>query len=599
MIQQQKKKKNINNQYFNYQDINKGQNFYNFLQIQINIQYQQVKVKTMVFLCGIGRKSKEQLQINYQKYLIRYVFHMMVPKQQLVEKNTQSFGLFRKTEKQQNQKYKKKKMHIFQKEKVHLQVKNLAIKHSQIAYLIKIINNYMLLLLLDNYVFSMKIEFWKNGWIQKSVQFFLLLYYLTNLIQLKKKNINQHQYFLQIIKKDYIICSCSDGLIRIFQTITLDHITTLPKPPGLLNYNVEKGANKIKNISDPKQYADCIAIQCSKLNYFMCSIYSDLTVFIWELKQMDKVNVKRSFLNHSQSINQVSILNQISSQEVTFYQTISQDSTVRVWHLISDETQKNAYSKHLSKILYFTDDYTTYKINKISQIQNSQKNIVCSKSTDQEIILCNEKGQAQFVKFENFQTYKILQLHNSKIFCIDIIQFQNYNFLCTASEDYIIIYDFIKEEVIEQIDEENVINVKFFLINENIYLIYLTSQNIFFRKFQNIQFIIINQISGENFKCIDSNSHFQQFYVALENKINYYDVDKAELIKSFDFKDEDNIMWRLNNFNGLQYKQYSFNNSFEFRNNLYLEINVRFKKQHIKENKIIRCNTQASKRFCK
>lgn len=41
--------------------------------------------------------------------------------------------------------------------------------------------------------------------------------------------------------KDYIVCGCTDSFIRIFKTVTLDHITTFPKIPPLLNYNVEKG----------------------------------------------------------------------------------------------------------------------------------------------------------------------------------------------------------------------------------------------------------------------------------------------------------------------------------------------------------------------
>jgi hypothetical protein len=43
------------------------------------------------------------------------------------------------------------------------------------------------------------------------------------------------------LSEDEIICACGDGIIRVFKTLSLDHIVTFPKTPALFNYNIEKG----------------------------------------------------------------------------------------------------------------------------------------------------------------------------------------------------------------------------------------------------------------------------------------------------------------------------------------------------------------------
>lgn len=45
---------------------------------------------------------------------------------------------------------------------------------------------------------------------------------------------------------EYLFCGCSDGVIRVFGSKSLDHIMTLPKPPPLGSANIETGVKKIR-----------------------------------------------------------------------------------------------------------------------------------------------------------------------------------------------------------------------------------------------------------------------------------------------------------------------------------------------------------------
>ena len=149
----------------------------------------------------------------------------------------------------------------------------------------------------------------------------------------------------------------------------------MPRPPTLKNYNIEKGTTKLKPPVDGEQYADCVAITFNNVKNKLCCMYSDRTVFIWDLKKLDKLVVKRSFLNHSGNISDLHILNKPSSYEATFFATASSDKTVRIWHIFDEDEKgvsldassvlgirRNAYSKYLSRILYVSNSVDHFKV---------------------------------------------------------------------------------------------------------------------------------------------------------------------------------------------------------------------------------------------
>ena len=79
--------------------------------------------------------------------------------------------------------------------------------------------------------------------------------------------------------------------------------------------------------------------------------------------------VKRSFINHSDTIYDIRVLPK-SSYEVTFFVTGSIDKTMRIWHLTDSEAKEdlkmirqNAYCKNLSRIIYLEEGMKTLGAN--------------------------------------------------------------------------------------------------------------------------------------------------------------------------------------------------------------------------------------------
>jgi len=64
------------------------------------------------------------------------------------------------------------------------------------------------------------------------------------------------------VSENMILCSCSDGIVRIFDSNTLQHIQTLPKPPplGKANWLVGEKIVKVQN-KDSVKYADAVALR--------------------------------------------------------------------------------------------------------------------------------------------------------------------------------------------------------------------------------------------------------------------------------------------------------------------------------------------------
>ena len=57
-----------------------------------------------------------------------------------------------------------------------------------------------------------------------------------------------------------LYCACTEGIVRIFSTKSLEHILTLPKPPPLGQANVESGKKiRIPSSKDSK-FADALAL---------------------------------------------------------------------------------------------------------------------------------------------------------------------------------------------------------------------------------------------------------------------------------------------------------------------------------------------------
>lgn len=134
-------------------------------------------------------------------------------------------------------------------------------------------------------------------------------------------NIKVERAFGLSISGNYLICSCSNGIIRIFGAETLSHILTLPKPPALGSANQVIGKKKVSSVSkEHSKYSDCIAAKMHGETDRIATVYSDGMTLIWDASIKEKIKVMRAFLSHNATIYDLDILPS-STVEITKFVT--------------------------------------------------------------------------------------------------------------------------------------------------------------------------------------------------------------------------------------------------------------------------------------
>ena len=105
---------------------------------------------------------------------------------------------------------------------------------------------------------------------------------------------------------DTLYCACADGIIRVFNPTNLQHITTFQKPPPLGQTNIETGVKKIKVANNQSsKFADVLAVIPDQARHRIISVYSDKMVFLWDVKDTQKIQVIRTFLSHNGPIHDI------------------------------------------------------------------------------------------------------------------------------------------------------------------------------------------------------------------------------------------------------------------------------------------------------
>lgn len=113
-----------------------------------------------------------------------------------------------------------------------------------------------------------------------------------------------------------IICGCSDGIIRLFEPISLVYIGTLPKPfPLAMDLTLGAGSIAIQD----EVYPDVAALALSHCGERLTAIYADRSMIIWDVKETKRIAKLKSFLPHSDVIWGVEV---ILSTNVRWYPLI-------------------------------------------------------------------------------------------------------------------------------------------------------------------------------------------------------------------------------------------------------------------------------------
>jgi WD40 repeat protein len=161
------------------------------------------------------------------------------------------------------------------------------------------------------------------------------------------------------IHSDYVMCGCNDGIIRLFDPITLDYITTAPRPHSL-GVSLLSTLHLTEFISTPGHCPDTVALSYDIINNKLIVAYNDHSLYMWDLTNIDTIGKSHSFLYHNACVWDIAVYPLVSEVNDNggllpplSFATCSSDNTIRFWNLTTPsddgngmkQRMKNVYSK--------------------------------------------------------------------------------------------------------------------------------------------------------------------------------------------------------------------------------------------------------------
>ncbi|XP_016076373.1 PREDICTED: WD repeat-containing protein 62 [Miniopterus natalensis] len=166
------------------------------------------------------------------------------------------------------------------------------------------------------------------------------------------------------VSEELIFCGCTDGIVRIFQAHNLHYLANLPKP-HYLGVDVAQGLEPSFLFCRKTEavYPDTVALTFDPIHQWLSCVYKDHSIYIWDVKDINKVGKMWSELFHSSYVWNVEVYPECEDQRACLptgsFLTCSSDNTIRFWNINSSPDspwQKNIFSNTLLKVVYVEND---------------------------------------------------------------------------------------------------------------------------------------------------------------------------------------------------------------------------------------------------
>jgi WD40 repeat protein len=211
--------------------------------------------------------------------------------------------------------------------------------------------------------------------------------------------------------------------------VTLKYAGILPKPHPL--------GTDISLVTSPDMvrptdayYPDAVAMVYDETSQRVISVYSDRSLYVWDIRDLNKIGKYRSFINHSDCVWGVEPCPNIERQQeegdnaIPFnsFATFSSDGTIRIWNLDNNNipTTSSSSSSPLSPPLQIQYQQNGILSPSSSTVAGSHRRNIYSRELVKMIYV--DPDAAEFSKLRgNFGNYLIIDI----FMCNPIFNFKN------------------------------------------------------------------------------------------------------------------------------------------------------------------------------
>nr|NP_001097050.1 WD repeat domain 62, isoform D [Drosophila melanogaster]ABV53599.1 WD repeat domain 62, isoform D [Drosophila melanogaster] len=363
------------------------------------------------------------------------------------------------------------------------------------------------------------------------------------------------------VNERFILVGCAESIIRIFNSATLEYVTTLPRT-HYLGVDVAQGIqiNHIMSVPQQAKFPDCIAMVFDEQRSKVSCVYNDHSLYIWDLRDISRVGKSHSFLYHSTCIWGVETVPYNVEREPSqtlpeeCFVTCSSDDTIRVWGLDgctnNDIYRRNIYSKELLKIVYSDDELQFIKDQGSSLFDKAgnssydgRNGVRCIKISPelQHLASGDRCGNIRVYSLVNLRLLTTIEAHESEVLCLEYSNEKiERKLLASASRDRLIhVFDVAQNYLLLQtLDDHSssITSIKFVGAGLNFQMISCgADKSIMFRSFQGNIFMRGTNTSGKTtLYDMEVDSNAKHILTACQDRnVRVYGTQNAKQTKTF------------------------------------------------------------------
>ncbi|KAM4640954.1 WD repeat-containing protein 62-like [Discoglossus pictus] len=252
------------------------------------------------------------------------------------------------------------------------------------------------------------------------------------------------------VTEHYVFCGCVEGTVRVFSAQTLQYIADLPRP-HYLGVDVSLGLDPSTLFAKQtdSSYPDTSALVYDEYNQWICCVYNDHSLYVWDVKDTKKVGKVYSALYHSAYVWNVEIYPEV--EDKTFppagsFLTCSSDNTIRLWNTSSNpRLRRNIYSNDLHKVIYVDSNTQYLKDNSVTSEKSDSKDtksgvrVIKVRPDGQHLASGDRVGNIRVYDLGIFDELLAIEAHDGEVLCLEYSKpLTGVTMLASASRDRLI-----------------------------------------------------------------------------------------------------------------------------------------------------------------
>ncbi|KAM9326398.1 WD repeat-containing protein 62-like [Gastrophryne carolinensis] len=254
------------------------------------------------------------------------------------------------------------------------------------------------------------------------------------------------------VTEQFVFCGCEEGMVRIFNAHNLQYVTDLPRPHNL-GVDVALGLDPSSLFAKQTgaSYPDTCALVYDEQNKWLCCVYNDHSIYVWDVSNTRKAGKVYSALYHSSFVWNIEVYPELRKNSCltrgSFF-TCSSDNTIRLWNLERSAypaLKRNIYSNDLHKVICVDDNIQYLKDTSAtaekSEPKDSKSGIRVLKVRHDGLQLASgdRQGNIRIYSMLNFGELLTVEAHDGEVLCLEYSRPLNgVTLLASASRDRLI-----------------------------------------------------------------------------------------------------------------------------------------------------------------